>query len=91
MTIEHTEQGTVVTTSYGVDLKKEPMNLFYIVFAVHVGREWRAYSGYIFAKDEERIKELLIEKYNEIVLRVVEPIEIKEGKILYGELWRSFD
>ena len=71
---------------------QEPnLNLYFVVFAIHVAREWRAYSGYMFAKSETDIPELLNKKYGEVSIKTIQPIEIKEGKILYGELWRSFD
>ena len=67
----------------------DDLNVYFVVFSKHEGRQWTGHAGYIFAKKEEDIKTLLSKRHGEVNVRSVEQVSIEEGTVLYGERWRS--
>lgn len=65
------------------------LKVFFVVFAIHKEKEWAAHAGYVFANDEGNLQRLLNDAYGEVFLRYVEPIDVKEGTILYGKQWNK--
>lgn len=67
------------------------LNLYFVAFSRHEGKEWIANAGYIFAKNEESIVPLLSKHYGEVNVRYSQKIDIREGTILYGERWKTIN
>ena len=65
------------------------LNLYFVVFSQHKEKQWEGYCGYIFAKNEESVTDLLNEHLGEVHVRSVQKVEVKEGSILFGERWRT--
>lgn len=73
-----------------LDAYKNSLNLYFVVFSKHEGKEWSGYAGYIFAKKKEDIEQLLeIQCNTDVTIRSVESVDVQEGTILYGERWRK--
>ena len=67
------------------------INLYFVAFSRHKGKEWVCNSGYIFAKDEESLEALLNKQYGEVRIRSTQKVDIQEGTILYGERWKTIN
>ena len=65
------------------------LNVYFIIFSQHKNRQWEGYCGYIFAKDEKSIPELLTERLGEVCVRSIQKVDVKEGTVLFGERWRT--
>lgn len=73
-----------------LDAYKNSLNLYFVVFSKHEGKEWSGYAGYIFAKRKDDIKQLLEIQCNaDVTIRSIESVDVQEGTILYGERWRK--
>lgn len=73
-----------------LDAYKNSLNLYFVVFSKHEGKEWSGYAGYIFAKRKEDIEELLkIQCDADVTIRSIASVDVQEGTILYGERWRK--
>jgi len=73
-----------------LDAYKNSLNLYFVVFSKHEGKEWSGYAGYIFAKKKEDIEPLLNIQCNaDVTIRSIESVDVQEGTILYGERWRK--
>lgn len=69
---------------------KNSLNLYFVVFSKHEGKEWSGYAGYIFAKKKEDIEPLLnIQCNTDVTIRSIASVDVQEGTILYGERWRK--
>lgn len=68
---------------------KDDLKLYFVLFAIHTEKEWAAHAGYIFAKCEENIKQLLDAIYGPVYVRWVNEVQFQEGTILYGSQWRN--
>lgn len=73
-----------------LDAYKNSLNLYFVVFSKHEGKEWSGYAGYIFAKKKEDIESLLSVQCNaDVTIRSIESVDVQEGTILYGERWKK--
>ena len=73
-----------------LDAYKNSLNLYFVAFSKHEGREWTCHAGFIFAKRKEDIEPLLnIECGTDVIVRSAESLSVQEGTILYGERWRK--
>ena len=69
-----------------LDAYKNSLNLYFVVFSKHEGKEWSGYAGYIFAKRKEDIEELLkIQCDADVTIRSIASVDVQEGTILFGE------
>lgn len=74
-----------------LDAYKNSLNLYFVVFSRHEGKEWSGYAGYIFAKRKEDIEELLkIQCDADVTIRSIASVDVQEGTILFGERWRKY-
>ena len=67
----------------------DELNLYFVLFSIHKGKEWTAHAGYIFAKCPADIQLLLNRTFGETLCRSMEKIRIEEGTVLYGERWHK--
>lgn len=75
-----------------LDAYKNSLNLYFVVYSKHEGKEWSGYAGYIFAKRKEDIEELLkIQCDADVTIRSIESIDIQDGSVLCGRRWISAD
>ena len=73
-----------------LDAYKNSLNLYFVVYSKHEGKEWSGYAGYIFAKQKDDIEQLLkVQCDTDITIRSIESVDVQEGTILYGERWRK--
>lgn len=73
-----------------LDAYKNSLNLYFVVYSKHEGKEWSGYAGYIFAKQKDDIEQLLKIQCNaDVTIRSIESVDVQEGTILYGERWRK--
>ncbi len=73
-----------------LDAYKNSLNLYFVVYSKHEGKEWSGYAGYIFAKRKDNIEQLLkIQCDADVTIRSVESVDVQEGTVLYGERWRK--
>ncbi len=73
-----------------LDAYKNSLNLYFVVYSKHEGKEWSGYAGYIFAKRKDDIEQLLkIQCDADVTIRSIESIDVQEGTILYGERWKK--
>ena len=73
-----------------LDAYKNSLNLYFVVYSKHEGKEWSGYAGYIFAKNKEDIEPLLSIQCNaDVTVRSIESLSVQEGTILYGERWKK--
>lgn len=73
-----------------LDAYKNNLNLYFVVFSKHEGKEWSGYAGYIFAKKKEDIEPLLNINCNaDVTIRSIESVDVQEGTVLYGERWKK--
>ena len=73
-----------------LDAYKNSLNLYFVVFSKHEGKEWSGYAGYIFAKRKDDIEQLLKIQCNaDVTIRSIESVDVQEGTVLYGERWRK--
>ena len=63
------------------------LKLYFVMFSIHKENEWVASAGYVISDSEEDLKYLLDQKYGEVSIRFVNPVDIKKGTVLYGERW----
>ena len=75
-----------------LDAYKNSLNLYFVVYSKHEGKEWSGYAGYIFAKRKDDIEQLLkIQCDADVTIRSVESVNVQEGSVLYGRRWISAD
>ena len=75
-----------------LDAYKNSLNLYFVVYSKHEGKEWSGYAGYIFAKKKEDIEPLLsIQCDADVTVCSIESVDIREGSVLYGRRWISAD
>ena len=73
-----------------LDAYKNNLNLYFVIFSKHEGKEWSGYAGYIFAKKKEDIEPLLNIQCNaDVIIRSIASADVQEGTILFGERWRK--
>ena len=73
-----------------LDAYKNSLNLYFVVYSKHEGKEWSGYAGYIFAKKKEDIEPLLnIQCNTDVTIRSIASVDVQEGTILFGERWRK--
>ena len=64
------------------------LKLYFIMFAIRRDLDFHASAGYIFAYDEDNVRELICNKYGPLTrIRSIAEIDYEEGTILYGERW----
>ena len=65
------------------------LKLYFVLFAIHTEKEWAAHAGYVFAKQEENLAQILDSRYGKVYIRTAEEIPYKEGTIFYGSRWTA--
>ena len=55
----------------------QTLNVYFVAFSRHKGKEWIANAGYIFAKDEESLEALLNKQYGEVRIRSAQKVDIR--------------
>ena len=66
------------------------LKLYFVLFAIHHNnKEWGASAGYVFARDQHNLENILNRQYGRVNIRSAQEIDISEGLILYGERWHT--